>query len=503
MGEIMEGLHQIISSVKKDELPESEIIKVYKKSLFKEKNTSIIMIKAENEKYLLAVGNDHLFQDIKGEEYGNDAKLCPLTHENRLVLNQYFEFTKPRAFGQNETTIGLGDRLGLATPGHVEAVRTSKMRPIFAQQSIRELDLTNRKMEDVIDSAAYSVIQAGYTDGYGADGDHLKEESDIKHELELGISMLTLDCSDYIRNDVDLDNHDEVEAAYQPFNQEIKQYYEDKYLGKSYQIEHNDLVFDKHELMKVVVVYHKAIEYMVYIYKTYIEPLDRDIDFEISIDETMTITTPFDHFFVSKELYDQDVQVTSLAPRFCGEFQKGIDYIGDIAQFEQELEVHAYIADYFKYKLSIHSGSDKFSVFPLISEKTHKRFHLKTAGTNWLEAVRLIAIHEPNLYRNIHQYALDHFAITQKYYHITPNIEDIKPIEQLTETQYQSYLEDDNARQLLHVSYGLLLTVKNDNGHYIFKDDIYAVLVKYEDEYAELLKNHIGKHLELLNFNSK
>ena len=117
--------------------------------------------------------------------------------------------------------------------------------------------------------------------------------------------------------------------------------------------------------------------------------------------------------------------------------------------------------------------------------------------------MRLIAIHEPKLYRYIHQYALDHFAETQKYYHITPNIEDIKPIEQLTETQYKSYLEDDNARQLLHVSYGLLLTVKNDNGHYIFKDDIYAVLEKYEDEYAELLKNHIGKHLELLNFNSK
>lgn len=177
MGEIMEGLHQIISSMKKDGLPESEIIKVYKKSLFKEKNTSIIMIKAENEKYLLAVGNDHLFQDLNGEEYGNDAKLCPLTHENRLVLNQYFEFTKPRAFGRNETTIGLGDRLGLATPGHVEAVRTSKMRPVFAQQSIRELDLTNRKMEDVIDSAAYSVIQEGYTDGYGADGDHLKKKA--------------------------------------------------------------------------------------------------------------------------------------------------------------------------------------------------------------------------------------------------------------------------------------------------------------------------------------
>lgn len=499
----MSELTKIIHHIKKGEISKSETIKVYENSYFVKNNTHIIMIKFENTKYMLAVGNDDLFIELSGEIIKNDAKLCGLTHENRLVLNRYFEFTRPKAFGQNETTIGLGDRLGIATPGHIKAVKGTNIRPIFAQQSIRELELTNRKIEDVIDSAAYGVFQEGYIDGYGADGDHLKEEKDIEHELELGISMLTLDCSDYITNDINLDNQSEINVVYENFNQSIRNYYEEKYIGKIFKIHNQDLVFDLTELKKIVVAYHKAIEYMIHIYKTYIEHLDREIDFEISIDETMTITSPFDHFFVSKELYDQGVKVTSLAPRFCGEFQKGIDYIGDLEQFESELEVHAEIADYFKYKLSIHSGSDKFIVFPLISDKTNQRFHLKTAGTNWLEAVRLIAIHDPKLYKKIHQYSLEYFKETQKYYHITPNIEDIKPIDQIAENEYKEYLEDDNARQLLHVSYGLLLTSKENNGHYIFKDHIYSILEKYEDKYEELLKNHIGYHLQLLNFNSK
>lgn len=80
---------------------------------------------------------------------------------------------------------------------------------------------------------------------------------------------------------------------------------------------------------------------------------------------------------------------------------KGIDFIGDIDLFNKELNIHSQIADYFKYKLSIHSGSDKFSIYNSISQITNQRFHLKTAGTNWLEALRLIAKVKPDLYEEI------------------------------------------------------------------------------------------------------
>src|SRR5690606_16530037 len=151
---------------------------------------------------------------------------------------------------------------------------------------------------------------------------------------------------------------------------------------------------------------------MVHVYDEYISKLDRDFDFEISIDETETITSPMAHFFVANELTSKGVNVISLAPRFCGEFQTGIDYIGDVEQVEKELSEHALIAEHFGYKLSIHSGSDKFKVFPIIAKYTKGVVHVKTAGTNWLEAVRVIAKTNPKLYRRMHQFALDNFEET-------------------------------------------------------------------------------------------
>src|SRR5699024_1694092 len=136
----------------------------------------------------------------------------------------------------------------------------------------------------------------------------------------------------------------------------------------------------------------------------------------------------------------------SLAPRFIGEFQKGVDYMGDLEAFEKDLALHANIAKYFDYKLSIHSGSDKFSAFPIIAKHTDGLFHLKTAGTNWLEAVRVLAKHNPELFRTMHRYAFDHFPEAQAYYHITPDLESIKPLDEVSDEELPEYMNDRNAR---------------------------------------------------------
>src|SRR5699024_4847684 len=141
----------------------------------------------------------------------------------------------------------------------------------------------------------------------------------------------------------------------------------------------------------------------------------------ISIDETETVTSPLAHFFVANELKAKDIEVVSLAPRFYGEFQKAIDYIGEIDRFEKEFEKHEKIANHFGYKLSIHSGSDKFSVYPIIAKYTQGVFHVKTAGTNWLEALRVLAVKTPEFYRRIHQFVLNNYDKAMAYYHITPN----------------------------------------------------------------------------------
>lgn len=470
---------------------------VYPNSLLEHEGVKLIMIRQGIERFLIAVGNGSLYDELEGNET-DGYKVCPTNHANRLVLNRYFPHTAPQAFGKQVATFGLGDRLGLASPGHIKTIQGRDVKPILAQQSIRELNLTGRDYKEVMDAASYAVIQEGYTGGFGADGDHLKLEEDIQMSLDLGFTMLTLDCSDHIRNEVEDMNEQELKDAYEKLPAEVRNHYEDRFLNQTFSVGEHQFHFDQTSLMKNVLIYGDAVKYMLFIYDKYIKNADRAVDFEISIDETLTPTAPEAHYFVARELYDRNVDIFSMAPRFCGEFQKGIDYIGDLQQFEKELALHAAIADHFGYKLSIHSGSDKFSVFPVIGKYTKGRFHVKTAGTNWLEAVRTVAQVKPDLYRRMHQYALDHFEEAKAYYHVSADVSKIKPLSEVSDAELPSYMDEDNARQLIHITYGILLQAKAEDGKSLFKDEFYETLIGQEEAYEASLIRHIGRHLELL-----
>lgn len=478
---------------------EENVCKIYRASYTQEGNTAFVMFKKEGKKYLYVSGKDLLFDELVGELINEGVKIVPCNHENRLVLNKYFDYTKPQAFGNKVTTMGVGDRLGLASPGHIAVMRRFEVKPILAQQSIRELTLMERKITDVLDSASYAVIQEGYTGGFGADGDHLKLEEDIKLALDSGMSMLTLDCSDYIRNEVPEMTKEEQEKAYKKLDEAVRRHYETAYLDKTFEAAGMCIHFDRDELVYNVLLYHDALHYMVHINKEFILKADHEIDFEISIDETATVTKPESHFFVAQELINEGVKVNSLAPRFIGEFQKGVDYMGDLIEFESDLSKHANIAKYFDYKLSIHSGSDKFSAFPIIAKHTEGLFHLKTAGTNWLEAVRVLSKHNPQLFRKMHAYALVHFPEAQAYYHITPDLDAIRPLDEVKDEELPLYMDDRNARQVWHVTYGVLLTAVDSEGNRLFKPEFFANMDNFEEEYRESLVHHIGKHLEILN----
>jgi hypothetical protein len=191
------------------------------------------------------------------------------------------------------------------------------------------------------------------------------------------------------------------------------------------------------------------------------------------------------------ELEYNRVEVTSLAPRFIGEFQKGIDYLGDISEFEAQLKQHASIADHFGYKLSIHSGSDKFSVFPLIGQYTEGRLHIKTSGTNWLEAVGVAAEKNPALYRRIHKKALEHFEEAKQHYYVSGDPNKVEDPNSRSDEGLADYLIDDNSRQLLHITYGYVLDDPE------LSTELYHTLEQNEEHYYKRLIIHIGRHLAL------
>lgn len=119
---------------------------------------------------------------------------------------------------------------------------------------------------------------------------------------------------------------------------------------------------------------------------------------EVSMDEVETPQTPIELLFILKMLADKGVPAQTIAPKFTGRFNKGVDYVGDLDQFAKEFEEDVLVIDYAvkefglpeELKLSVHSGSDKFSIYPIMAKiikKYDKGLHLKTAGTTWLEEV--------------------------------------------------------------------------------------------------------------------
>jgi len=441
---------------------------------------------------------DFLVVDLKngenpgftGEKLAGGMIKAPLSHENADVLRKLFPFTSPSRVLGKERSFGLGDRLGIATPGHIKLFEKYDAYPVFAQQSIRELNLTNRTYENVLDAASFAVFREGFKKEWGADGDHLKTADDIQYALSLGFTMITLDCSEHIRNDIN--------AANAP---SLPREISEKYIGKKFDIgEGVTLNFTEEELCVINGIYGKAIAFAVDMYRRFFSNGKYNADFEISIDETSTPTTPLQHYFVARELIDAGVSFATIAPRFCGEFQKGVDYSGDLDQFNKEIKIHAIIARHFKYKLSIHSGSDKFSVFPAIGKETRNIFHVKTAGTNWLEAMRVVAQVDPCLYREIHKYALSVFDEARKYYHVTTNLGNIPDVDSLSDEELPKLFENNDSRQLIHITYGLILTKKNPGGGdtFTFRDKLYGLWQKHEDLYNQALFRHIGKHLDLL-----
>lgn len=483
----------------------AEDYNIYPKSIHEREGSILFLWKKDYEKFLIVLKGGSLLELFQGEDIlSKRGKICPLNQKNSEVLRRFFPFTAPKSYGNSNITIGLGDRLGLASPGHLKIVEEYEVFPILAQQSIRELNLTGRNYEDVLNSASWAVFQEGYKSGFGADGDHLKTAAEVKMALENGFTMITLDCSEHIDSSLNYLNNKEINKRYLKIPKSIRDGLEDRYLDKKFNLGENiEINYDREKLEKIILIYLDTINFTSKIYADWLAPLGDSVDFELSIDETTFKTSIEAHFLIASELKRNGVKVDSLAPRFCGKFEKGIDYIGDIEEFKREFYHHFKISQHFGYKISVHSGSDKFKVFPIIGEITQGKYHLKTAGTNWLEAIRVIAIVNQDLFRDIFDFALERLDDARKYYSVSVDVDKIEPLNKIRDKDLKTLLDDDNARQVLHITYGLILQEKDKQGDYVFKDRIYNTLIEFEDKYNEMLIAHIGKHFKELNIKKR
>ncbi len=416
--------------------------------------------------------------------------------------------TQPQALGLRKS-FGFGDRLGLATPGHLAAARRyPDFLPIFAQQSIRELGRTQRTPEEVMAAAQRDLAKAGFDGIWGADGDHLKTPEDVQRVAQAGFCFFTIDPSAFVNNAAD--SMDEAALRAEVARQEAdglftgfdwREYYLNRVFNVSPRF--SPFRFDEESLLRAAVKYARATAHAADMSEAIAQAsAGRPFEVEVSVDETDSPTAPLEHLFFALELQRRGVPgLVSLAPRFIGDFEKGIDYRGDLARFEEQLKVHVAISKFAgPYKLSIHSGSDKFSAYPAIGRVCRELLHVKTAGTSYLEALRVAARTNVPLFAEIAAFCRGCFDADKASYHISTTSAQVAGLPAFRGVADEgAYLDEVSGRQLLHVTFGSVLTRGVDSAGRRFKDGLLETLHQHADLHAELLEKHFVKHLSLLN----
>lgn len=455
--------------------------------------------------WLLAPSGNEL-PDFEGEPISaagdaGEIKRCALTHRNAGQIRQVFDFTRPVLLGLDDS-FGYGDRLGIANPAHIRIGRRYAMRPILAQQSIRELQRTQREAEEVMDAATWAVFQEGYHDGFGADADHLKTEADIDRMVAAGFTFFTFDPSDYVVNEADVLQESALEQKCHDLPWDVLDDSLDgflsRYAGQTLAVSDEFVLQpDRVQVLRALVKYGGVIAHAVrlssYLKGTY---PNHPAEFELSVDETESVTSPFEHYLVVNELNRLNVALISLAPRFVGDFEKGIDYKGNSRRFKEEYLKHVSIAELLgPYKISIHSGSDKFSVYEVIGSLGRGHVHVKTAGTSYLEALRTVAAKQPDLFREILEFARGLFETEKATYHVSAKLEKVPASKELSDDKLTALFDDNDARQVLHVTFGKVLTTRNQEGKPLFRDRIMQCLEQNEAEHYANLVRHFERHL--------
>jgi hypothetical protein len=450
-------------------------------------------------------GGGRLLDDLEGRTQSDTSGtllIGPTSARNAAALRRHLEWLRPRPLG-TATSAGLGDRLGLATPGHVRAVRSvgAGLSPIFAQQSIREMSRTGRTPVEVMDDATWGTLAEGWREGVGADADHLKTPEDVDACLAAGFSFFTVDPGDHVDSSADGAGPRELAAAVEALPwaalEDTAEDQRSRYIGRTVNVEEHTLAFDEATLLRAAAKYGRAVAHVARMERHLRGAAgSREVELEVSVDETETPTTPAEHYWVASELRRLDVRWVSLAPRFVGRFEKGVDYIGDLDALEADLAAHAAIARRLgPYKLSLHSGSDKFSVYPIAARQTRGLVHLKTAGTSYLEALRTAAGVDPGLFREIYVFAREHYETDRASYHVSARLDRAPEPDQVPESGLAPLLEQFDAREILHVTFGSVLTEPTADGGFRFRDRLLGLLATHPEAYAQNLETHFVRHL--------
>jgi len=486
-----------------------ELLKIYPRSFCQKNGLNYGLVRTPNGKKLAILGErSRVLKDPFQGNYHHQLlslKLCDLSAGNTHSLMELFPYTKPVSLRKYQTTVGIGDRLGLAAPGHLRAIRRFYVHPVLTQQSVTKNTQTGRDFPKVIQDAAWAVFQENYQEGYGADGHHLQSLQEVRCAMNAGVSMVTLDLSNKVNPEV---LGEPKERINRKFDEEIDEgdakVMLHLFLGKEFVFRGADgeftIRFNEEGVKRNALLFRKAFDFTEEVYEWIRSQRKNEgsIDIEISMAEAPFLTSPENHFFFILELSHRGVRIQSLVPRFVDGSRRRINDAGDREAFSRQLYLHTLIAqDYGNYKISIYSESDTFSPFYNPGESLKDFLHLKIHETSWREAMWLIAMANPTLFREMLSLARSRFEEVSKLCNGTIDPDPIPSLGKRRDDELPGLLEREESRRLLDRTCGYLLEAEDEAGRNLFRNRIYDTLMQYEEDYWSMLESHVEKHLKL------
>jgi len=368
-------------------------------------------------------------------------------------------------------SMGIGDRFGHQGKAQLDALIKAAehgvdITPVW-NKSFREHKTIGSSPADTLKAADDAVQAKSWDQPYFVDADHigLKTVDGFLHSSD----FFTMDVADEIGKPVD-------EKLVQEFLQFCERYTQPFRIAGI-----EDEISVSHKIVrKMANQYLAGVLEAERIYRHIYSQLSKPFVLELSIDETEAPQQPVELFFILAAAAWRGLPLDTIAPKFTGRFNKGVDYVGDITQFAKEFEQDVLAVQFAIHefglspdlKLSVHSGSDKFSIYPKIRKLLRKHnvgVHLKTAGTTWLEEVIGIASADGDglrLAKEIYSRAFDRKDELMKPY---ATVLDINPERLPTPDEVNTWnceefvnslrhiqsekLYNPDFRQLLHVGY--------------------------------------------------
>ena len=406
-------------------------------------------------------------------------------------------------------SFGTGDRFAHQGEAQLQASIKAKEAGVELthvwNKSFREHKTVKSDPSSVREEADNAVKALGWNGQYLVDADHINMETVdafVPHS-----DFFTLDVADYIGKKADQESINSFVSKYS------------KYIGKLHIPEISEPFHVEEEfLVEIAENFLFAAQEAGKIYGRIAE-LKGNEDFiaEVSMDEVDDPQTPAELFFILAAIADAGIPAQTIAPKFTGRFNKGVDYVGDVDQFAKEFEEDILVIKHAikefdlpeSLKLSVHSGSDKFSIYKPIRELTKEHnvgVHVKTAGTTWLE--ELIGLAEAGnegleLSKAIYAKALDRFdELTGPYATVIDVHLDGLPsaaeINGWSGEKFANTLRHNQGhadfnpqfRQLLHCGYKVAAE---------FGETYFAALEKYKDIVAKnVTENIFDRHISPL-----